>query len=143
MTQLRDHGKKNENDCVIVQWQVIKLYFLPFVSFVLLQALFITLGTLSAHRVKILVAFRSFFFIVVTNDMSKAFDSLHPPLMLSKLRAYGFHVNAISLLRSYLRDRYNRVRIPCRGCPQGSGTAPLEYFPRPNLPYHFIFIDVR
>jgi len=38
---------------------------------------------------------------ILSTDMSKAFDSLHPPLMLSKLKAYGFEDNAISLLRSY------------------------------------------
>jgi len=38
---------------------------------------------------------------ILSTDMSKAFDSLHPPLMLSKLKAYGFEDNAINLLRSY------------------------------------------
>jgi len=27
---------------------------------------------------------------ILSTDMSKAFDSLHPPLMLCKLKAYGF-----------------------------------------------------
>lgn len=27
---------------------------------------------------------------IISTDMSKAFDSLHPPLLLSKLKAYGF-----------------------------------------------------
>ncbi|KAL9956009.1 hypothetical protein ACROYT_G037423, partial [Oculina patagonica] len=71
---------------------------------------------------------------ILSTDMSKAFDSLHPPLMLSKLKAYGFEDNAINLLRSYLCDRYNRVRIgsltssfkcTSRGCPQGSALGPL------------------
>lgn len=38
---------------------------------------------------------------ILSTDMSKAFDSLHPPLMLSKLKAYGFEDNVINLLRSY------------------------------------------
>ena len=38
----------------------------------------------------------------LTTDMSKAFDSMHPVLLLSKLRAYGFQESLIRLLRSYL-----------------------------------------
>jgi len=34
-------------------------------------------------------------------DMSKAFDSMRPALLPSKLRAYGFKENFINLLRSY------------------------------------------
>lgn len=41
---------------------------------------------------------------VLSTDMSKTFDSLHPPLMLSKLRAYGFEENTLNLLRFYLTD---------------------------------------
>ncbi|KAL9964377.1 hypothetical protein ACROYT_G028008 [Oculina patagonica] len=37
---------------------------------------------------------------VLSTDMSKAFDSLHPRLMLNKLRAYGFEENTVNLLRS-------------------------------------------
>ena len=48
---------------------------------------------------------------VLSTDMSKAFDSLHPTLMLSKLRAYGFEENSLNLLRSYLTDRQNRVKL--------------------------------
>ena len=47
----------------------------------------------------------------LTTDMSKAFDSMHPALLLSKLRAYGFQESVIRLLRSYLCDRYNRVKL--------------------------------
>ena len=61
--------------------------------------------------------------------MSTAFDSLHPPLMLRRLRAYGFEENTLNLLRFYRTDRRNRVKLgPVksnwhtvnRGCPQGS-----------------------
>ena len=48
---------------------------------------------------------------VLSTDMSKAFDSLHPPLMLSKLRAYGFEENTLNLLRFYLTDRQNGVKL--------------------------------
>ena len=43
--------------------------------------------------------------------MSKAFDSLHPSLMLSRMRAYGFEENTLNLLRSYLTDRQNSVKL--------------------------------
>lgn len=43
--------------------------------------------------------------------MSKAFDSLHPPLLLSKLRAYRFRDSAVQLRNSYLCDRRYCVKI--------------------------------
>ena len=66
---------------------------------------------------------------ILSTDMSKAFDSLHPPLLLSNLRAYGFQDRAVQLLNSYLCDRKYRVKLgshvsSCRtvnhGCPQSS-----------------------
>ena len=48
---------------------------------------------------------------VLSTDLSKAFDSLHPPLFLAKLKAYGFNDSAIHLLRSYFSERKNRVKI--------------------------------
>ena len=71
---------------------------------------------------------------VLSTDMSKAFDSLHPALMINKLKAYGFSENSISLMRSYLTNRQNRVKLDTvvsdwketvRGCPQGSSLGPL------------------
>ena len=72
---------------------------------------------------------------VLSTDMSKAFNSLHPPLLINKLRAYGFSTDSLALMRSYFRDRKNRVRISqnassgwyttTRGCPQGSAFGPL------------------
>ena len=71
---------------------------------------------------------------ILSTDMSKAFDSLHPALMLCKLKAYGFQHRALDLLRSYLCSRLGRVRIGSvtsswrnveRGCPQGSVLGPL------------------
>ena len=71
---------------------------------------------------------------ILATDMSKAFDSLSPPLLLNKLKAYGFSENALDLLRSYFHERKNRVRMGStttewketrRGCPQGSTLGPL------------------
>ena len=70
----------------------------------------------------------------LSTDMTKAFDSLHPRLMLNKLRAYGFEESTVNFLRSYLSNRQNRVRMGSqtsswqvvnRGCPQGSALGPL------------------
>lgn len=71
---------------------------------------------------------------VLSTDMSKAFESLDPPLMLIKLRAYGFMGHALKLLRLYFTERKNRVRLEMettsekdvnRGFPQGSTFGPL------------------
>ena len=71
---------------------------------------------------------------ILSTDMSKAFDPLHPPLMLKKLRAYGFAENTVNLLPSHLSNRQNRIRLGSpasswqvvnRGCPQGSALGPF------------------
>ena len=46
---------------------------------------------------------------ILSTDMSKAFDSLHLPLLLSDLKAYGFQDSTIQLLNSYLSNREYRV----------------------------------
>ena len=48
---------------------------------------------------------------ILSTDMSKAFDLLHPPLLLSKLKACGFQDELIQHLNSYLCDRYNHVKM--------------------------------
>lgn len=53
---------------------------------------------------------------ILSTDLSKAFDSLHPPLLLAKLKAYGFEDCAIGLMRSYFSERWNRVRIGTSEC---------------------------
>ena len=71
---------------------------------------------------------------ILSTDLSKAFDSLHPLLMISKLRAYRFQDELLDLIRSYLCDRQNRVKLGAirsewkqteRGCPQKSALGPL------------------
>ena len=39
---------------------------------------------------------------ILSSDMSKAFDSLSPQLLINKLQAYNFSDKAIQLIRSYL-----------------------------------------
>ena len=48
---------------------------------------------------------------VLSTDMSKAFDSLYPPLLTNKLKAYGFSNNSLTLMRSYFTNKKNKVRI--------------------------------
>ena len=71
---------------------------------------------------------------VLSTDMSKAFDSLYPPLLIKKMEIYGFSKNAIDMMESYFENRKNRVKIgetrsqwmkSTRGCPQGSSLGPL------------------
>ena len=71
---------------------------------------------------------------ILSTDMSKAFDSMHPPLLLKKLESYGFSRDALLLIRSYFENRQNRVKmgntrsdwtVSNRGCPQGSLFGPL------------------
>lgn len=73
---------------------------------------------------------------VLSSDMSKAFDSLHSPLLIAKLRAfYGFSDEVLGLIQSYFCKRKCRVRIDpettsecyeiTRGYPQGSSFGPL------------------
>ena len=66
--------------------------------------------------------------------MSKAFDSLHPALMIQKLKACSFSETSLNLLRSFLERRRDRVKLQeaysawkeqKRGCPQGSSFGPL------------------
>ena len=79
---------------------------------------------------------------ILSTDMSKAVDSLHPPLMLCKLKAYGFHDRALDVLCNCLCSRLGRVRIGSVtsswrnlewGCPQGSMLGPLF---QNDLPYN-------
>ena len=73
---------------------------------------------------------------VLSSDMSKAFDSMYPPLLIAKLESYGVSKSPCSLLKSYLEGRENRVRIGNttsdwklvdRNC---FGTGPMEPVPK-------------
>ena len=62
-------------------------------------------------------------------DLSKAFDCMHHDLLIAKLDAYGITTNSLKLLKSYLTNRQQRVKIGnatskweeiLKGVPQGS-----------------------
>ena len=48
---------------------------------------------------------------VMIMDLSKAFDTLHPNLLIAKLVTYGFERESLSFMKSYLSDRQQRVRV--------------------------------
>ena len=73
---------------------------------------------------------------VVAVDLSKAFDSVNHKLLIAKLEAYGFGVEALQLMRNYLSDRRQRVKIDGTysnwrtvkaGLPQGTILGPLLF----------------
>ena len=47
----------------------------------------------------------------IANDLSKAFDCLSQDRILEKLKFYGLSDHALSLMRSYLSSRYQRVKL--------------------------------
>ena len=44
-------------------------------------------------------------------DLSKAFDCLEHDLRIDKLNAYGFGYKALKIIRSYLVNRQQRVKV--------------------------------
>ena len=69
-------------------------------------------------------------------DLSKAFDSIPHDLLIEKLHAYGFSINAVTFFYSYLKRRNQNVKINnthsvfqvlLSGVPQGSILGPLLF----------------
>ena len=49
--------------------------------------------------------------IPIAVDLSKAFGAISHRLLISKIKAYGFTENPVNLIRSFLCDRFQRVKI--------------------------------
>ena len=69
-------------------------------------------------------------------DLSKAFDTINHELLMAKLHAYGFSIEALEILLSYLQERWQRVKINTtfsswtqllQGVPQGSVLGPMLF----------------
>jgi retron-type reverse transcriptase len=74
--------------------------------------------------------------LLVSFDISKAFDSVNISILLSKLQSTGFRGNSLSLLRSFLTNRTQTTKfkealsesgIIGKGVPQGSNLGPLLF----------------
>ena len=72
----------------------------------------------------------------VLMDLSKAFDTINHELLTDKLHAYGFGKEALTLIASYLSDRWQHVKINDtfstwstleQGVPQGSVLGPVLF----------------
>ena len=65
----------------------------------------------------------------VLMDLSKAFDTINHELLLAKLYSYGFDIQTLRLLHSYLTDRWQRIKINqyVSSWTQGSVLGPLLF----------------
>ena len=72
----------------------------------------------------------------VLMDLSKAFDCINHNLLIAKLDAYGFGQDSLEMMKSYLSNRKQRVKINnsfsswadlLTGVPQGSVLGPLLF----------------
>ena len=80
-------------------------------------------------------------------DLSKAFDCMPHDLLNAKFKAYGVQDQSIKMIKSYLTDREQRVRIgnvhsswkaTIKGVPQGSGLGPIFFIVFINDIFNFI-----
>ena len=69
-------------------------------------------------------------------DLSKAFDTINHDLLIAKPKVYGFSKEALKLMKSYLKNRKQKVQINNKfsserdviaGVPQGSKDGPLLF----------------
>ena len=50
-------------------------------------------------------------FGALLTDLTKAFDCIPHDLIIAKLEAYGFHIDALKLIHDYLSNRKERVKV--------------------------------
>ena len=50
-------------------------------------------------------------FAALLTDLSKAFDYVSHELIIAKLQAYGFHIDALEIVHDYLSNRTQRVTV--------------------------------
>ena len=71
---------------------------------------------------------------ILLTDLSKAFNCINHELLTAKLHAYGFSLESITFIQSYLTNRIQRNKISSSfseysnvesGVPQGSISGPL------------------
>ena len=69
-------------------------------------------------------------------DLSKAFDCISHDPLIAKLHAYGFDLNTLNVISSYLKNRFQKVKVNSAfsiwflilcGVPQGSKLGPLIF----------------
>ena len=69
-------------------------------------------------------------------DLLKTFNAINHDLLIAKLKAYGFSKEALKLMKSYLKNRKQKVQINNKfsserdviaGVPQGSIDGPLLF----------------
>ena len=73
---------------------------------------------------------------MLLTDLSKAFDCINHELLIAKLHGYGFSLESLTFIQSYLTNRIQRVKINSSfseygnfesGVPQGSISGPFFF----------------